>query len=82
MTYLTAEQLAHHDSLSEQEIIHAMSDSTYRQQLSVASNGRPVAPMSALSLEEQRILQSLDRLNDKLKSTQLPTQTLAAVLNN
>lgn len=68
MSYLTAEQLAHHDSLSEQEIMRVMSDTAYRQQLSTTSSGRPVAPLSALSLEEHRILQSLDRLNDKLKS--------------
>ncbi|XP_067947302.1 uncharacterized protein [Watersipora subatra] len=64
MAYLTAEKLAAHESLSDQEIIRAM-DSDYRQQL--AENGRPVVPMSALSIEEHRILQSLDRLNDKLK---------------
>ena len=65
MAYLTAEQLSSRESLSEQEIMKAMSDAEYRQQL--ASNGRPLVPMSALSMEEQRILQSLDRLNDKLK---------------
>ena len=67
MSYLAAEALAGHESMSDQDILRAMSDTDYRQKLSGGNNNRPVAPMSALSMEEQRILQSLDRLNNKLK---------------
>lgn len=66
MQYLAAEKLAGHESLTDQDIMNVMSDSDYcRQQ--VGANGQSSLPMSALSIEEQMILKSLDRLNNKLK---------------
>lgn len=69
MSYLAAEALAGHDSMTDQDIMRAMSDTDYRQTLP-GNNGRPMVPMSALSMEEQRILQSLDRLNNKLRGNE------------
>lgn len=65
LAYLTAEQLAARDSVADNDIIRAMNDTSYRRQLT--ANGRPSVPMSALSMEEQRLLQSLDHLNLKLQ---------------
>lgn len=67
MSFMAAEALSGHESMSDHDILRAMSDTNYRQKISGGNNNRPVAPMSALSMEEQRILQSLDRLNNKLK---------------
>jgi len=65
LVFLAAEAMAGQESLSEAELMKVMTDGAYRQQL--GGSGRPQVPMSALSMEEQRLLQSLDRLNNKLQ---------------
>ncbi|XP_006813634.1 uncharacterized protein LOC102809896 [Saccoglossus kowalevskii] len=65
--FQTAEKLSQHPDLSETEIAKAL---TRQQQAGVQTVSIPPhtrkAP-SALSLEEQRIMQSLDRLNERLR---------------
>lgn len=67
MSYLAAEQLAARESLSDKDMMKVMADGAYKEELGVAYKPHP--PMSALSLEEQRLLKSLDRLNNKLKGS-------------
>ncbi|XP_061192370.1 uncharacterized protein LOC133200594 isoform X2 [Saccostrea echinata] len=72
--FLTAEHLAQH-SMSESQIQNAMDQAQRNQQLIVASKPAQKIP-SALSIEEQRLLDSLDRLNERLKITEFPGNLL------
>ncbi|XP_013389116.1 uncharacterized protein LOC106157875 isoform X2 [Lingula anatina] len=64
--FLTGEALSNHQSMSESDIHHAMELAQQRQQ--VANAARPAQKVpTALSIEEQRLLQSLDRLNERLR---------------
>ncbi|XP_033740457.1 uncharacterized protein LOC117327525 isoform X2 [Pecten maximus] len=68
--FMVAEQLTQH-SLSESQINAAMEEAQKRQQ--VNNNARPNQKVpSALSIEEKRLLESLDRLNEKLKISEFP----------
>ncbi|XP_048767150.2 uncharacterized protein LOC125674127 isoform X4 [Ostrea edulis] len=72
--FLTAEQLAQH-SMSESQIQNAMDQAQRNQQFIVANKPTQKIP-SALSIEEQRLLDSLDRLNERLKITEFPGNLL------
>ncbi|KAL3881918.1 hypothetical protein ACJMK2_028304 [Sinanodonta woodiana] len=64
--FLTAEQLAER-SVSESSIHQAMDQAQIRQQVFNTLQPPQKVP-SALSIEEQRLMESLDKLNEKLKS--------------
>ncbi|XP_052089935.1 uncharacterized protein LOC127726569 isoform X3 [Mytilus californianus] len=66
--FLMAEQLAQ-QSMSESQIHHAMND----VQSNPVSANRPAPNVpSALSIEERRLLESLDKLNEQLKISEFP----------
>ncbi|XP_076079536.1 uncharacterized protein LOC143049731 isoform X3 [Mytilus galloprovincialis] len=66
--FLMAEQLAQ-QSMSESQMHHAMND----VQSNPISANRPAPNVpSALSIEERRLLESLDKLNDQLKISEFP----------
>uniref|UniRef100_H2ZEI9 Uncharacterized protein n=1 Tax=Ciona savignyi TaxID=51511 RepID=H2ZEI9_CIOSA len=71
--FLLAETLAE-QNMSEDQILHAM-DSLQRKTKEAQKLGRSVIP-STLSMEEQRLLASLEKLNTRLKEVE------AAVVNN
>ncbi|XP_060564701.1 mucin-5AC-like [Ruditapes philippinarum] len=64
--FLAAEQLAE-QSVSESRIHEAMEEAQARQLAYNSARPQPKV-RSALSVEEQRLMESLDRLNDKLKT--------------
>lgn len=72
--FLTAEHLAQH-SVSESQIQNAMDQAQRNQQVVVANKPTQKIP-TALSIEEQRLLESLDRLNERLKITEFPGSLL------
>ncbi|XP_069138191.1 centrosomal protein of 126 kDa-like isoform X2 [Argopecten irradians] len=68
--FVVAEQLTQ-QSLSDSQINMAMEDAQKRHQAN--NNARPDQKVpSALSIEEKRLLESLDRLNEKLKISEFP----------
>lgn len=67
--FLAAENLANHQSVSEKEIYNAMDIAQQRQQAYNASRPAQKVP-TALSIEEQRLMQSLERLNERLRITE------------
>ncbi|XP_045197184.2 LOW QUALITY PROTEIN: uncharacterized protein LOC123551937 [Mercenaria mercenaria] len=66
--FLAAEQLAD-QSVSESRIHQAMEEAQSRQLAYNTARPQPKVK-SALSVEEQRLMESLDRLNDKLKTAE------------
>ncbi|XP_052811066.1 putative mediator of RNA polymerase II transcription subunit 26 isoform X2 [Mya arenaria] len=64
--FLAAEQLAN-QSVSESHIHQAIDEAQTRQQAVIATKPKM---KSALSVEEQRLMQSLDRLNEQLQVTE------------
>lgn len=67
--FLAAEQLAE-QSVSDSHIHQAIDEAQARQQVYNAARPQPKVK-SALSIEEQRLMESLDRLNDKLKTAEV-----------
>ncbi|OWF52465.1 uncharacterized protein LOC110447702 isoform X2 [Mizuhopecten yessoensis] len=68
--FMVAEQLTQ-QSMSDSQINVAMEEAQKRQQTN--NNARPNQKVpSALSIEEKRLLESLDRLNEKLKISEFP----------
>ncbi|KAL4233554.1 hypothetical protein ACF0H5_008234 [Mactra antiquata] len=66
--FLAAEQLME-QSVSDSRVHQAIDDAQARQFAYNTSRPQPKVK-SALSIEEQRLMESLDRLNDKLKATE------------
>ncbi|XP_050391840.1 uncharacterized protein LOC126810692 isoform X2 [Patella vulgata] len=65
--FMMAEQLTSNRSIPESQIHHAMDDLQLRQNIANSNNNK--VP-SALSIEEQQLIESLDRLNEKLKTAE------------
>ncbi|XP_046332718.2 uncharacterized protein LOC124115684 isoform X1 [Haliotis rufescens] len=65
-TFLAAEHFAG-KSMSDSQVQLALEEAKRRQQEIRAAASRGVAGPSALSMEEQKLLESLEHLNDKLK---------------
>ncbi|KAK3605190.1 hypothetical protein CHS0354_013000 [Potamilus streckersoni] len=76
--FLTAEQLAER-SVSESSIHQAMEQAQIRQQVFNTLQPPQKVP-SALSIEEQRLMESLDKLNEKLKITETTNTALNSTL--